>query len=66
MIDKKTREEMSEEIARIVCECYRFNCDEHIPHTCTKCYVNSTQIGALAEMLYNAGYRKKKVKAGGN
>ena len=59
MLEKKQIEEMSEEIASMLCEAYRPNCDEYQPHTCSYCYVNSTPIGCFAEMLYNAGYRKQ-------
>jgi hypothetical protein len=59
MLDEKQIEKMSEDIASMLCEAYRPDCDEYQPHTCSKCYVNSTPIGCFAEMLYNAGYRKQ-------
>lgn len=60
MLEQKQIEEMSEDIARMLCEIYRPNCDEYQPHSCSKCYVNSTQIGDFVEMLYEAGYRFKR------
>ena len=60
MLEQKQIEEMSEDIARILCEIYRPNCDEYEPHSCSNCYVNSTPIGCFVEMLYNAGYRKQR------
>ena len=59
MLEQKQIEEMSEDVARMLCEIYRPNCDEYQPHSCSKCYVNSTPIGCLVEMLYEAGYRKQ-------
>ena len=59
MLEQKQIEEMSEDIARVLCEIYRPNCDEYQPHSCSKCYVNSTPIGCFVEMLYEAGYRKQ-------
>lgn len=59
VLEQKQIEEMSEDIARMLCEIYRPNCDEYEPHTCSKCYVNSTPIGCFVEILYNAGYRKQ-------
>ena len=60
MLDEKQIEKMSEDIASMLCEAYRPDCDEYQPRTCSKCYVNSTPIGCFAEMLYNAGYRKQE------
>ena len=59
MLEQKQIEEMSEDVARMLCEIYRPNCDEYQPHSCSKCYVNSTPIGCFVEMLYEAGYRKQ-------
>ena len=50
---------MCEIIASMICEVYNPLCDENKPHTCSRCYANSTKIGDFAEMLYNAGYRKQ-------
>lgn len=60
VLEQKQIEEMSEDIARMLCEIYRPNCDEYEPHTCSKCYVNSTPIGCFVEILYNAGYCKQR------
>ena len=59
MLEQKQIEEMSEDVARMLCEIYSPNCDEYQPHSCSKCYVNSTPIGCFVEMLYEAGYRKQ-------
>ena len=56
---EKQIEEMCEIIASMICEAYNPLCDENKPHTCSRCYANSTKIGDFAEMLYNAGYRKQ-------
>lgn len=56
---EKQIEEMCETIASMICEVYNPLCDENKPHTCSRCYANSTKIGDFAEMLYNAGYRKQ-------
>ena len=56
---EKQIEEMCEIIASMICEVYNPLCDENKPHTCSRCYANSTKIGDFAEMLYNAGYRKQ-------
>ena len=59
MDNEKQIEEMCEIIASMICEVYNPLCDENKPHTCSRCYANSTKIGDFAEMLYNAGYRKQ-------
>ena len=59
MDNEKQIEEMCEIIAFMICEVYNPLCDENKPHTCSRCYANSTKIGDFAEMLYNAGYRKQ-------
>ena len=56
---EKQIEEMCEIIASMICEVYNPLCDENKPHTCSRCYANSTKIGDFAEMLYNAGYHKR-------
>lgn len=61
MLREKQIEEMCEIIASMICEVYNPLCDENKPHTCSRCYANSTKIGDFAEMLYNAGYRKQSV-----
>ena len=60
MLDEKKYEAMCEAVAQIVCEIYRPNCDEYDPHTCAKCFVNSTSIGDLVTTLYNDGWLKKR------
>ena len=59
MDNEKQIEEMCEIITSMICEVYNPLCDENKPHTCSRCYANSTKIGDFAEMLYNAGYRKQ-------
>ena len=59
MDNEKQIEEMCEIIASMICEVYNPLCDENKPHTCFRCYANSTKIGDFAEMLYNAGYCKQ-------
>ena len=59
MTKEKQIEELCEVIASMICEIYNPLCDEYEPHTCSHCYANSTKIGDLAEMLYNAGYHRQ-------